>query len=564
MFRAELSPSGSSFGVGRSVNTITLIVAGIAANILSLALPIATLQIYDRVLPNQAENTMYVLLAGVALIIVLETVLRISNNFLISYSGSVFVHRTTCSAIRHILNTDAKVDSAKLTGTFLNKINSIRSLKDFNNGYSISMVVDLFFVPAYIALIAYIAGPLVGIPISILILFALVVASSGQKLGQALEYRNKADDTRYDYLLGTLNSSHAIKAFALEKILLRRYESLQSLSCLANSRVASIVTLTFNFGAVFAHVMTASLIGLGSMLVVAGDLSMGALIAVTLLSGRIMQPVQRGLSLWARHQEYRTSKEKVDELFDLPLAHVDNTATDPERLGHLRLDGVSFSHGDGPPLLNDISLEVKLGQSILIDGQVGAGKSTLLKLIAGGLQPSDGAVFIDGVASTHYAPGMLMNHIGFLSPEGVIFRGTIRDNITRFGQIPIAQAQSVAAMIGLTEEVAKLPAGFDTRLDASGTDSIPPGVKQRIALTRALASKPRVIVFDNADRSLDVDGYQKLFKFLGRLRSRVAMVIVSDDRNIAGLADRHLMLQNGRLVEVGEATARRPAAEVRL
>jgi ATP-binding cassette, subfamily C, bacterial LapB len=550
----------------KNINSFTLIVSTIAANILSLALPIATLQVYDRVLPNQAESTMYVLLMGVALIIVLEILLRLTKSYLIAYNGAAFLHSVSCEVIRHLLATDAKVDSAKHTGTFLNKIQAIKALKDFNNGYSLCTTVEFVFVPLYLALIAFVSGILVVIPISILVLFAIFVASNGRRLASALENRGKADDTRYNYLLGTLNSAHSIKAFALERILLRRYEDLQSWSCLANHRVASVVTLTFNIGAVFANVLTASVIGVGSLFVVNGNLSMGSLIAVTLLSGRVMQPIQRGLALWARHQEYKDSKAKVEELFALPVAETNVSATDPDRLGDVKVRGITFGYDANVPMFKDISLDVRHGETVIIDGPIGSGKSTLLKLITGALQPKSGQVFIDGVCSSQYAQGMLMNHVGYLSPDAVIFRGTIRDNITRFGLVPVAQALSVAELLGLTEEVAKLPAGYDTHLDASGTDSIPPGVKQRIALARALASKPRVIVFDAADRALDVQGYQKLFTLLGRLKNKAAIVLVSDDKNIADLADRRLWLEGGRLNEVSEDTfpKRAMAGEIRL
>lgn len=565
MSALALDEAGARPAFRRNVNGLTLVLTTVSANILSLALPIATLQIYDRVLPNHAEGTMYVLLIGVGLIIGLEVVLRLAKAYLIAYNGAAFVHSVSCSAIGHLLATDAEVDSAKLTGTFLNKISAIKSLKDFNNGYSLCTYVEFAFVPVYLGLIAYIAGPLVGMPISILVLFSLFVASNGRRLAHALEARGKADDMRYNYLLGTLNSAHSIKAFALERILLRRYEALQSWSCYANHHVASVVTLTFNIGAVFGHFLTASIIGAGALLVISGDLSMGSLIAVTLLSGRVMQPIQRGLALWARHQEHKGSEEKVRELFALPVAETVSSAVEPERLGNLKVSGVSFGYGGSNNVLNDVSLAIDCGEAVVIDGPIGSGKSTFLKILSGALQPKSGQVFIDGVCSRQFAQGKLINHIGYLSPEAVIFRGTIRDNITRFGLVPLAQALSVASLLGLTEEVAKLPGGFDTRLDANGADSIPPGVKQRIALARALASKPRVIIFDGADRSLDVQGYQKLFKLLGRLKNKVAMVIVSDDRNIAGLADRRLWLEGGDLVEVAKLGRTRTASgEVRL
>ena len=162
---------------------------------------------------------------------------------------------------------------------------------------------------------------------------------------------------------------------------------------------------------------------------------------------------------------------------------------------------------------------------------------------------------------------MLVRHVGYISTNALIFRGTIRDNITCFGMIAESKAKEVAALLNVDQDVAKLPGGFDTFLQGNNTDSIPPGLKQRIAIVRVLAAKPRLILFDNADRSLDKDGYNMIYSLLARLKDKASMILISDDHNIQSLANQHFILKDGELVQSGSRHSKgnvRPYKELRL
>lgn len=170
--------------------------------------------------------------------------------------------------------------------------------------------------------------------------------------------------------------------------------------------------------------------------------------------------------------------------------------------------------------------------------------------LIGGLYPADkGLIKIDGLSINAYAPEELVKHVAYLPAEGVIFRGTIRDNITSFGGIHESAAQDIARMLHVEQEVSRLPSGFDTMLQTNGADIVPPGLLQRIAMTRVLATRPKIILFDSADRMLDRDGYNTVVSLLGKLRRHTSMIIVSDDANITSLATRRFILHDGMLSE---------------
>jgi ATP-binding cassette subfamily C protein LapB len=200
-------------------------------------------------------------------------------------------------------------------------------------------------------------------------------------------------------------------------------------------------------------------------------------------------------------------------------------------------------------LIDGVSLRLEPGVTVAIQGPNGSGKSTLLKLIAGIYLPNAGSVLVDNVPPGTFRSEELPRRVGYMATEGEVFRGTIRDNITRFGEESMDRALEIARLLKVDRDVARLPDGFDTMLEGATAERIPPGLRQRIALTRTLAAKPRLLLFDNADRSLDEEGYQLLHSLLGRLHGKATIIIVSDDANLCTLADRNYHFENGRLTE---------------
>lgn len=531
---------------GYGINAVQLIVPSIFIAILSLTLPVLTLQVYDRILPNPDSGTLPVLVGGVCVAVVLEIVLRLCRAYTLGWSGAAYEHRLACEAVNHILRTDLSTINKEGAGENLNRMSAISKLREFHNGYNLVTYTELAFIIPYLGLIIYIAGPLVFVPIVILALFAVVSMVMGKWLNTALAKRDHADDNRYDFLINGLQGVHTIKAFSLEKPFLRRYERLQYDATIANYEVTEATSGVFNAATVFSHLMLASVITIGAWRVLDGGMTSGALIATIFLSGRVMQPVQRALALWTRYQDYQVASDKVRKIFAMPLAPTGQkiAVPEPKRVGSLVLENVGF--GD---LFQNINLTLNAGDCVQISGAFGCGKSTLLKIMAGLYIPDHGKVLIDGQPPIDIAPQVMMNHIGLMSTEGAIFRGRIRDNLTRFGSIPEDNVRPITAMLGIEQDVAALPRGFDTWMEGVEQDTVPPGLRQRISMARVLATHPKIILFDNAERNLDREGYRQIHTLLGRLKSKVAMVIVADDNNLSSLAERNFRLTRRGLIE---------------
>ncbi len=539
---------------GFRISIPALLVPTIGINVLSLALPVMTLQIYDRILPNPGLGTVNILMIGVCVAVVLEMMLRLGRCYMLGWSAASYEHRISCDAIHHVINADLSRQAGYGTGEFLHRIGAVGKLKDFYNGSSLITLAELAFIPLFMALIVYIAGPVAVVPAVVLMIFTIISLRQGQKLRRALKHRDQTDDRRYDFLIESLEGIHTLKALALENVFSRRYEKLEENSTLSNYGVTQATSNAFDMSAVFSNIMVAAVITAGAWFAVHGQITTGALIATILLSGRLMQPVNRALALWIRYQDYMLSREKVEEIFNTPQIHAAASLSSfkPAKEGKLDIRAVSFRRGDenAPWLIKDMTLALDFGQCVLLDSEAASENHALFDMIGGLHAPTSGEIFVDGHNVMAYPPEILVSHVGVIRSEGTIFRGTIRDNMTCFGLIDEKKAQEIAALLKVDHDIGSLPAGFDTYLNGNSTDTISPGLKQRIAMVRVLAQKPRIILFDNADRALDREGYNLVHGLIAQLKGKATLVIVSDDFNIRSLADAHYSFKEGKLVEL--------------
>lgn len=522
----------------------------LSANLLSLALPLLTLQVYDRIIVNPHAGTLNILCLGVVVAIIAEAVLRLCRAHGMAWAGAVFEHTVACNTVRQTLGQDVGLSERKGIGAHLLRIGAISKIRDFYSGQVLSNLIDLPFVLVFLCLIAFFGGSLVVVPLVILLVTGILVWSLGRKLKVSLRARNEADDSRYAFLISALGGTHTAKAFGLENMLERRYEASQQKSTLANYHVISLGARTFDQGVFSSHLMMIAVGVFGAQHIMDGKITTGTLVACILLSGRIMQPVQRSMALWARLQDVELACDKVNAHFSQPLMFNHESGVQVANRGDLEIKDLCFSYPNDDPVLWKLNLKLRRGETIAISGENGAGKRTLMKLIAGGIAPTGGEILVNGV-SPHILPSeILLDQVGYLPPVGMIFSGTIYENLSRFGCIPHDRVIEMAGLLAIDRDVSALPGGFDTQLDGSYSDGISPGLRQRIAIARVLAAKPRLVLFDNADQALDKGGYNQLYRLLGRLKGRATLVLVSNDRNIRQLADKSYVLEEGQLLEV--------------
>ncbi len=523
--------------------------ASLAINLLALALSLVTLQVYDRILIYHNISTLNMLCIGAVVALLVEALLKLCRGYAMGWSAASFEHAVACNVVRHTLARELTSDDNVTAGEYLQRIQSVGKIRDFYSGQALATLIDLPFVLVFLFIIYQVAGVLVFAPLLVLTGMLAMAYDAGRRLKSSLNRRDKADDTRYDFLVHTLAGIHSIKGLGLEAPFERRYEHWQAKTTRANFEVAQLSARTYDQGIIASHAMMIAVAVVGAPFMIGGSLSLGGLVACVMLSGRIMQPVQRALGFWTGLQEIGIAHQKLAAHFTGNLLS-GNAAQAAEREGRVKLDNVSFGYDAGDSIVHNLSLAVRPGEVVSITGEYGAGKQTLLKLIAGVHPPHKGRVEVDGIAPHLYTSEALCDHIGYLPGNGIIFHGTIGENLSRFGRVPEDRVKEICELLGLEEEISMLPAGYDTRLEGTNADTIPPGLRQRIAIARVLASKPRVLLFYNADRSLDKDGYNHVYRLLARLKGRITMILVTNDQNLLRLADTHYRLENRGLLPV--------------
>jgi len=538
-----------------------IILASVGINVLSLVLPLALLQVYDRILPNQGVESLAVLGIALALCLALDTGLRIGRSALTGWAGARFEHDAHTAALERVFAARPDGGPREGAGAMLERFESIAQLREFYAGQALLLAVDFPFAAAFLALMALIAGQLALVPVALLAAFVVLAVVIGARLRAALAERRTVDDRRFNFVIEVLGGIHTVKGLGMEAQMVRRYERLMEACGVAGYGVNRLSALAQGLGTHMAQVTLVAVAALGSLMVLDGTLTVGGLAACTLLAGRAQQPLLRAMGVWTQFQAIRVARRRLDELLALEPEEPEALPALPPVRGRVTLQGVGFAHADGRKVLEGVDLDIRPGEAVAFAGDTGAGRSTLLGLIHGALAPSAGRVLIDGNDLAAFDRRSARAQIAYLPSRGVLFEGTIMDNLTMFrGGAARDEAMAIAGALGLHEAVARFPKGYDTKVGGTAFEALPSGLRQRIAIARALVGKPRIVLYDEADGQLDGRGDSLLRSLLESLKGRATLVIVSHRPSIAAVADRVYELRDGRLAPWPAAPAMRSAS----
>jgi ATP-binding cassette subfamily C protein LapB len=551
---AKVADSGPSINLSalstlRS-NAFDLVVASLFLNILNLVMPLSLLQVYDRILPDQSTSTMVMLLIVVLAALVLESFISYGRTYMTSWAGARFEHRATCLGLNRLLNSSLHIFEREGAGVHLDRMGSLGTVRDFYAGQALLTLLDLPFAILYLAMIAFLGGILVLVPIVMLVTFALGAVKIGERLRKAIQRRMIADDRRFNFLIEVLGGIHSVKAMAMEAQMVRRYERLQESCAQGNHDVALESTMALSLSSFFSQATMILVASFGSVLVVHGNLTVGGLAACSMLAGRALTPIQKALGVWTRFQTFVLARQRIQDLFAIPEEAVPGLPALPTVKGRLTLKEVSFRFDKSlPPVIHDATMDVAAGECVAISGGNGSGKTTLLTIMQGALAASSGQVLVDGNDISLYDPRTVRAQIAYLPQSGVLFQGTILQNLTMFRPALDDVAVETAALLGLDEVVATMAYGFDTQVGDGAYDSLPRGIKQRIAITRALVDNPKIVLFDEANTAIDTTGDNFLRVWLERSRGKRTLVLVTHRPSLLKLADRIFDLEGGTVTE---------------
>ena len=534
----------------------SVLVASLMINILALGLPIVILQVYDRIIPNQAMESFSLLMAGLIIVIIIDSLLKIFRSMLLSWEGARFDHRESLHAMNHILDAESTAYSSKPTSFYLDKMHALEKIQEFYSSQSILLAMDLPFVFIFLTLIWVIAGPLILIPLVLLGIFFAVSSKVGNHLHAALKQRSTMEERRQNFIVETLTGIHTIKSMAMESLMLRRYERLQKQSAESVCELAKINSTVQGIGATISQLAVVCFASIGSIYVIDGALTIGALAAGTMLSSRVLQPGLNAMNIWTQFQSVRLAHDKVAELYAIAEEKSGSIKSEEGIEGKIELKNVTFKYPTQKEnLLEDISLTINAGDSISITGNNGVGKSTLISLLSGFLHPDTGEVKLDDIDIFDYEFEFLRAQIGIVPQRGLLFEGTILENMTLYREgHAIDQAIELSKILGLDEIITRLPSGLDTQVGGAAVDTLSEGVRQKIIMVRSLVGHPKIMLFDDANANFDIKNDSRLYNVIEQFKQEKTLVIVSHRPSFLRLCNRHFKLQDKKLIETTNDT----------
>ncbi|MEM8798736.1 MAG: ABC transporter transmembrane domain-containing protein [Pseudomonadota bacterium] len=527
-----------------------ILFASFALNITSLALPLVTLQVYDRIIPNVALDTMSLLIVGLIGALMIESILRLVRSFITGWLGAQYEHATGSLAVRKLLATPINDFEETAVGEHLDRLSSIDPVRDFYASQAMLTLVDFPFAILFLALLGVIGGSLVVVPIILMVVFGLIAHHIGKKLRGKLTERSTWDDRRYNFIIEVLNGIHTLKGLTMEPLMLRRYERLMENCARVGHGIGYLNSLAQSIGSAFSQMTMVIVASVGSLYVMSGQISVGALAACTLLAGRTVQPILRALGVWSRFQNIQIAEERLDEIDATPVEP--NGEAVPNAINLVELKNVTLKvPGREAPLFENINFEIARGDVIGVKGPNGCGKSTLLGALMGLIDPASGDIFFNERKIDVWDRSAIRQHIAYLPQRAVLFQGTVLDNLTAFEpEKNIDQALEYACRLGLDRVFASLPDGYETQINAGGRSSVAAGIAQRIAIVRALVRQPSLILFDEANSAFDRETDVALHGLLQELKRQAAIVLVSYRPSLLAIAERQIDLSNRGIREI--------------
>lgn len=527
-----------------------ILLSSLMINILALGLPMVILQVYDRIIPNQALGSFAILMAGLVAVITVDALLKIFRSVLLSREGARFDHQESLHAMNHILDAESTTFSSKPTSFYLDKMHALEQIQEFYSSQSILLAMDLPFVLIFLTLIYVIAGPLILIPLVLLGIFFFVSAKIGGHLREALRQRSIMEERRQNFIFETLTGIHTIKSMAMESLMLRRYERLQKQSAESVSDLAKINSVIQGIGATISQLAVVCFASIGSTFVIDNTLTIGALAAGTMLSSRVLQPGLNAMNVWTQFQSVKLAHDKVAELYSMKAEKSGKLSLENNLNGKIELENITFKYpGQSENLLENISLTIEPGDSISITGNNGVGKSTLIALLSGFLQPDEGQVKLDNRNIHDYNFEYLRQQIGIIPQRGLLFEGTILENMTLYREgKAIDEAIELSKILGLDEIITRLPNGLDTQVGGAAVDTLSEGVRQKIIMVRSLVGHPKIMLFDDANANFDIKNDARLFKVIEHFKKEKTLVIVTHRPSFMRLCNRHFVIQDKKLL----------------
>ena len=527
--------------------------AALITNLLAIATGIFTMVVYDRVLPSGATESLVALTIGVTIALIFDWIVKTLRGQFLDGAGARVDIQVGQRLFDQLLALDlsTKRDSV---GGLSSVMREFEQLRDFLTSATLTALIDLPFIFFFLFIIYLIGGPLAIIPL-VLVPLVVIVALATQPFMNALAAEDYEEGkNKQSVLVETISGLETLKTTNASREMRRRWREAASRQANSSIKTRILGQLAINFSALAQQASHVGIVAYGAILVSSGQLSMGAIIASVILSGRCMAPLAQLVGVMSRMVQARTSFKALDEFMRRPLDRpLNNKWLARERLeGEIEFRNVHFTYpGAQAPVLRDVSFKIDAGEKIALLGKIGSGKSTLSRLLLGLYHPQTGAVMADGTEVRQIDPFDLRHSMAIVMQESWLFSGTVRENIAAGAEQPTDEAiLDAAKKAGVHDFLGDHPQGYDLTISERG-EGLSGGQKQAIAIARALVADPTILILDEPTSMMDMSAEARFVKRLKAIAADKTLIIITHRTALLELVDRVVVLDQGKVVADG-------------
>jgi ATP-binding cassette subfamily C protein LapB len=533
------------------------IAASLVINLIALAAPLFVMNVYDRVVPNQATATLWVLAVGICGAYLFDLLLKSMRSLCLDLAGKKTDLIISATLFERIVGMSMKMRPARV-GSYAQNIHEFQGMRDFLTSLTLASLIDLPFTLIILGVIALLGGHLVWIPI-VAFPLALGIGHFLQKpLTATLERTMALGAERQSSLIETLAGLDAVKVNNAESE--RQYQWEQTIGTLSRLelRVKVLSGLAMNITLLIQQVAGVAMIIFGVYQIIDGTLSMGGLVACYMLSGRALGPLAQLSGLLTRYQQAKVTMVSVDQMMELPQERnfEERPLSRKSLQGAMTFREVDFTYPNQQNLaLRGINLNVRPGEKIGIIGRSGSGKSSLAKLLVGLYQPDSGSLLVDGVDIRQIDVSELRHNIGYVAQDIQLLAGTLRDNLVSGARYVDDEMVLQAAELAGVHEFARLhPQGYELQVGERG-QNLSGGQRQNVALARALLLNPPILLLDEPTSAMDNTGEERLKQRLQSVIENKTVILVTHRASLLSLVDRLLVIDRGQILADGPKAA---------
>jgi HlyB family type I secretion system ABC transporter len=532
-----------------------IFLASIVLQIFGLISPIFTQLILDRAILHKSASSLATFGIGLLIFGGFQIAMSALRQYLMALTANRIDAALIIGFIRHTFSLPLSYFDSRHVGDIISRIQENNKIQSFITGQSLGILLDLMSVFVYASLMFVYSWKLALVTLISIPPFLLLTFASTPFLKKMSREIFNASNAENSYLIEALNGVRTIKSMAVEKTVRWEWEEKLTKEIKQTYRGQMMGIQIQILSSIISVISSTALIWVGASLVIAGEFTIGQLFAFNMLSANVISPFQRLAGLWNNLQEIGIAVERLCDVIEAkPEEDRQSLRQDLGQLqGYVKFDHVTFRYNQAAEVntLDNISFELKPGQTIALVGRSGSGKTTLSKLILGLYQPLSGSISIDGQDLKHISLTSLRSQIGVVDQDTFLFSGTVKHNITlaRPGATPV-EIQRAAELSGAEEFISQMPMGYETEIGEGGS-MLSGGQRQRIAIARALINNPRLLIFDEATSSLDTESERIIQENLEQIRRDRSTIIIAHRLSTVQNADLILVLDKGLLIESG-------------